>query len=191
MEKRKARKLTPEELSQKRKVKVKNQKLAVLRKRIRLVLIIGIVALAGYMLLGVIGSGEYDTKQEVISSKSIPEVKIALNNLPVLLYESGSADNVILNGSPGQLSWTEEFGEGVLLHCSAYWEDFNQLKVTLDSANIDCEAEWNYTLSKADSGTKIILNEKIDMNNVGYKAYLFLNSYLVNLEDINSVIDGE
>lgn len=191
MEKRKARKLTPEELAQKRKVQVKNQKLAILRKRIRLVLLLGFVVLGVFMLIGLLGSGDYDTKQESTSNKSLPELKLALNNLPSLLLESGAVDAVEFTGAKGQLKWTEEFGEGVLFYCSAYWEDFNQLKVNLDSANIDCKAEWVYSLSKDDSGTKLTLNEKIEMNNVGYKAYLFLNKHLVDLDELTSVIDGE
>lgn len=191
MEKRKARKLSKEELAQKKKVQIKNQRLFQLRKKIRIVLLIGFVLLLIYMLIGVFGSNEFDSKQEALSNKSIPEVKLSLNDLPRLLVQSENVNEVVLTGREGQLKWVEQFGEGVKLYCSAYWTDFNHLEVKLDSSNIDCKANWVYQVEKSEAGTKVTLHENIEMNNVGYRAFLVLNDHLVGLPEIIKVIDGE
>ena len=82
-------------------------------------------------------------------------------------------------------------GEGVEFELAASWTSFNDLEVKMVNSNIECEGMWKYQLSKDAKGTRIDLVEIVDMHNIGYKAYLTINSHLVDLEDLIDAIDAK
>ena len=188
---RKAKKLSKEQIAHRKKVQVKNQRISSIRRILKLVLVGGFILMGGFLLLGVFGDDKFASNQTGVSQKSIPEVKLALNDLGNLRLVSGGASSVRWNRTPASVTWIETIGEGVEFELAASWTSFNDLEVKMVNSNIECEGMWKYQLSKDAKGTRIDLVEIVDMHNIGYKAYLTINSHLVDLEDLIDAIDAK
>lgn len=186
---RKAKKLSKEQIAHRKKVQVKNQRISSIRRVLKLVLVGGFVLMIGFLMLGVFGDNKFASNQVGVSQKSIPKVKLALNDLGNLRLVSGGASSVRWNRTPNSVTWTESIGEGVEFEFIASWTSFNELEVKMLKSNIDCQGTWKYQLSKVANGTQIELAENVDMYNIGYKAYLTVNGHLIDLDDLIDAID--